>query len=235
MIRYFTAAATLALCGAASISSAQTYYYPTYNVLDNAPNPITNICMFWEAPSQGYGPGIFWGLGGTGITAAGDGQTTSMGDLGKPVYPDGVLLTGVYNDAEGQHLVLFENPATATASENIDFDTLFPNSNETQLIADMENLTNGVDWNDSLNDMFGFVTGDASNIPNGGSTLSAWLTPAANGLPTQGTIEMWSTGTQIGTFTTSIVTQTTTPSPAAAIPFAISAIGLIRRRAKRSS
>jgi hypothetical protein len=232
-MRSFLLLAALAVSASfvASASANTTYYIPTYQVTDDAANPITDICMFWEGPGPNGGPGLFWGGSGEGIYANGGGVTTDLSDLPKPEYPD-VFLMGLYDDGSAEHLVLFMDPTTAAAEEGVDFNTAFPDWSESQLVSDMLTINNpNDDWNDALNDIFGFGTGDAQNIPDGGSTLSAWVTPYPNGAATPGTIEMWSTGTPIGSFTTSIQSEVvaSTPGPAALIPFCLSGIGVIRR------
>ncbi len=224
------------LATAAATSMAQPYYYPTYSVTNNAPNPITNILMFWQAPSHGYGPGVAWVISPMGITADGNGSVTTFQDLGKPVYPDSLLLMGLYHDAEGEHLTLFMNPNTAQAVQNIAFGTVFANSNETQLISDIHAISNSPDsntWNAQLSDIFTFASGDAANIPNGDSTISAWTTPAPSGSPTPGQIAIWSDGVGIGSFSASIQGTRPVPAPAALIPFLAGLIGTARRRIRR--
>ena len=238
MNRIVLSAAVLAAAGFATFANADTtYYIPSYQITNDAPNPITDMMEFWTAPDQGIG--IFWGNNPDGgITADGNGTVTSTSDLPKPVYPSGVLIMGVYNDDEGAHLTLFMDPTTAADVTGVDFDTVFPNSNETQLIDDLEIVCtdpDSDDWGQPLNDIFNFAGGDAMNIPDGDSTQSAWLTPFPDSLPTPGTIETWSGGAPIGTFTATIITQAqtqATPGPAAILPFAVSGIGLLRRRFK---
>lgn len=230
--RRLLVSASLAVLSASSF--AQSYYYPTYQITNNAPNPITNIMMFWQAPSKNYGAGLTWQESSLGFTADGNAATTQLQDLGKPVFPDSLLVMGLYSDSVGEHLTMFMNTQTALAVENIAFGTIFPNTNETQLIADIHTISvapNSDQANAAFSDIFTFATFDSQNIPNGTSTLSAWTTPAANGVPTQGKIAIWSDGLEIGSFATSVQHASPVPGPSAMLPFLAAGLGLLKRRA----
>ncbi len=64
-------------------------------------------------------------------------------------------------DPDGQkHLVLFTNDSWAASAEHIAFGTLFPNTDEDQLIAYLQGSGEGPG-------VFGFADGDAEGGPNG--------------------------------------------------------------------
>jgi hypothetical protein len=214
---------------------------PTYTVVNAYTEPIYDIAMFWQAPSQGYGPGLFWAGNSPGFSVPADG-TATFSDLAKPVPPTGEFLMGLVTDpatatqAAQTHLVLFMNSATAAASENIAFGTVFPHTNEDQLISDLQTISNPTaNWNSALGDLFNFADGDSQHIPDGSSptgTTTAWLTPAGNNIPTPGAVMMWSNGTNIGSFTGTNVTAT--PSPEGYSVFGMGLLGFVfvRRRGK---
>lgn len=230
-----TAVATLLCAGLATIANAQVFYTPTYQITNDAPNSITDIAMFWEAPSEGYGPGILWDpFNQGGIEVAGDGNSTELQDAPKPVDPTGLLLMGLYDDSEGEHLVLFMDQSTASDVQDIEWSNVFPTWDEDQLVYDLQTINDSADqndWGSALDDLFNFVSGAASNIDDNGQTVSAWLDPALSNQPTPGTIEMWSSGTQIGTFTAQAVPSgSSTPGPEAIVPFGLGLLGLLRRK-----
>jgi hypothetical protein len=212
---------------------------PTYSITNELSTPIYDISLWWRAPQQGYGPGSLWGSSGLGFEAAAN-STTSLSDLTKPVPPTGELLLGLVTDPSvgdepGQtHAVVFMNSATASAVANIAFGTVFPNTNETQLISDIEAQT-AANNGSAVNDLFNFVGGDADHIPSGTSptgSITSWITPNAVAVPATGSIMEWSNGTQIGTFTAT--NAAVTPTPASFLCFGVGIVGFFFRKRKRT-
>ncbi len=82
------------------------------------------------------------------------------------------ILLGVASDLPGdptgqQHLVVFTNTAFAASAQGIAFGTLFPTSNEAQLIAALLSMANGTGIDSDYDLLSNFASGVALTGPNG--------------------------------------------------------------------
>jgi hypothetical protein len=146
------AALGLALAGAATGAHAQQYIN-TYQFTSLF--PVTDINILTEHVGSGD------------VTYSFD---ASPGDntITNPFPEDPATRTfmlGVAQDLPGdpagqKHLVLFTNDGWAESAEHIAFGTLFPNTDEDELIAYLQGSGVGPG-------VFGFADGDAENGPNG--------------------------------------------------------------------
>jgi hypothetical protein len=138
----------------------------------------------------------------------------------------GALLMGIAQDLPGdapgqKHAVVMMNDAAANAAAGIDWGTLFPNTDEDQLISDIENSVSGATT--GFTGMSDYFHGDAqTGIHSGSNVLSAWFTPGDHF-----TIETWSGGQIIGSGTSSV---TSVPEPATMAVLGLGVVGVIRRR-----
>jgi hypothetical protein len=129
-------------------------------------------------------------------------------------------------DASGQkHVVLFMSDDAANLSNNIAWGTLFQNTLEDALIADIELATSGQDWpiiQPGLDAVSAFTNGDAMNLGSESVPVSAWFA-------TGGTFSVatWSDGTIIGSGFSEI---TPVPEPATMSLLSIGVLSLIRRK-----
>jgi PEP-CTERM motif len=149
-----------AAADATQVAAPTTPFYISYTIeLQNY--AVSDILLF-EQGEGASGYGITWDSGFNAPVG-----TTTLTDPFLKTNPivDTFLIgltTDLPGDAPGQeHLVLFTNDAFASSAQGIDWDTLFPNTNETTLIND---LLTGDDFS---SDLFGFSAGDAVNGPNG--------------------------------------------------------------------
>lgn len=170
-------------------------------------NDVSNIIIFESG--SGYGD-TTWAFsvsdcGGLGCTS------TITNPFTSPTPITSAFLLGITqnlpNDAPGQeHLVIFGNQAFAAAANGVDWGALFPNTNEDQLIADIQLATSGQSFAtiqpgfDGINT---FLNGDGANYGNTGN--SVWFNVGA---PIK--VVAFSTGQIIGTGTAS---STVVPEP----------------------
>lgn len=218
-----------------SAVAAQADYIPTYSITNNETGPITDMVLFWADPQGGIGS--LNGLGEPGINAPGMGQTTVIQDLPKPRVPAGLFVLGLYQETAAdpvpgqEHVVLFMNSYAASLTANIAWGTIFRHTFEDQLVADLHAMTATED-SGAINDIFAFASGDATTIPDLHSptgTVSSWITPSGSGTPSSGKIMMWSSGTEIGSFSASVQS---TPEPASMAALGLGVVALIRRKKK---
>lgn len=224
----------LTMATLASVSHAQTFYVPTYTATNNNQNPITDMVLLWQDP-QGGGLGLLSVTPEPGINIPGLGQTTTFQDLPKPRVPSGLFVMGLYKETIGEpspgqeHVVLFMNSYAASLTKDIAWGTVFRNTLEDNLIADLHAVSATNDSH-AVGDIFNFAGGDSMHIPDITSPTgdtTAWIAPPPNGTAAQGKIMMWSTGQEIGTFSASAVA---TPEPASLAVLAVGALALMRRK-----
>jgi len=153
-----------------------TQYTTSYTfTLSPGFNDVTNIIMFENGDSYG---GTTWRFdvydrGGSGCTS------TLTNPFTSPALITSALLLGITqdlpNDApEQQHVVIFGNQTFAGAANGVDWRALFPNTDEDQLIADIQLATSGQDFatiQPGFDGISAFVNGDGSNYGNTGNSI----------------------------------------------------------------
>ncbi len=216
--------ALLASMAASSVAhaTAQADYYNNYTF--NSVYPVTNINILTENADS---------LSDTYSFTADTGENTITNGFAQTEPTLRTFLLGVATDLPGdpsgqQHLVVFANDAFAAKAQDIAFGTLFPNTDEDQLVAYLQGEYTPPDGS-SLT--FNFADGDAKSGPNGDLAFQ----------PGAGFSEIaFSTGQIIGT---GVSYESASPggSPISAAPepstwllmiAGIGGIGLMLRRAK---
>lgn len=208
----------------AHASFAAPSYYDYLNFTSSY--AISDIVRF--NVDNGSSGGIGWGgtpPNGWSAAAGYNGNALGYGS------PNGVnnwffmgLTTGLPGDAPGQqHAVLFTNTAFATSAVSIAWGTLFPHTNETTIITDLQTMDNT-----ALNDLgsFAYGSGDAVTGPNGPVSF----TPGSNF-----SIIAFSGGQIIGQGTSVETSPSSVPIPGALMLLGPGLVGLaaIRRRFKK--
>lgn len=139
---------------------------------------------------------------------------------------DGLML-GLVQDLAGdppgqKHMVLLMSSAAADLSANIAWGTLFANTNETELIANLELATSGQDFSiiePGLNALYAFALGDARTgvLGPGGVATDAWfsLGMVSPGATTTSSFKLvaFSSGQIIGEGIASLQTLSPVPEP----------------------
>lgn len=145
---------------------------------------VTDIVYAQQAPDfTGYPPGLFppgleqtiaWRIPGDTLSAEGpdDAETLSILNAFAPFSnATGTFLLGLASDLPGdgdagqEHLVLIANDAFAASAQGVAWSTLFPNTDEDDLISELETITTATDPAEELdfNDIFNFMREDAYN------------------------------------------------------------------------
>lgn len=146
----FALAAILVTVGTFGLrgSVIETSQYTTSYTVTLGPNfnDVTNVIMFENGSDFGSATWPFSAsdCGGAGCTST----LTNPFPSDSPVLS--AVLIGITQDLPGdaagqQHLVLFSNQAFAAAANGVDWSALFPNTDEDQLISDVELATSGQD------------------------------------------------------------------------------------------
>ena len=157
--------ALLAILGSQAAFAAEADG-PTYSINYTATSlyPVSDITIFQSNPTSL-----------TNSFSIGVGESTITNPFTVSSIPTGDFLLGVAtnlasDNGDGQqHLVLFGNDTFVDKAEGVAFGTLFPNTNESALINDLEVIGQTVpgDTTTAYDDLFGFQSGDAVNSPNG--------------------------------------------------------------------
>ena len=203
----FVAMLVLTATSAHAVAVIPSFKYQTsYEVTLNSGIPdVTNIMMLEEGSSFGSATWAFQANGGATTTL------TNPFLFDNPVTQS--LLIGIVQglstdeDSNQKHMVLFMDPTAAASATGIAWDTLFLNTTESQLIANLELATSGQDFSiiqPGLDAIDTFKNGDAA---------SAWFA-----MPGSFTVMTWSDGTVIGSGTGSL-TQIPQPVPEPATLF----------------
>lgn len=219
-----------AIAGSASVASAVGVYQTSYTLNLTADitggQPITNIMLLEE--NDGFGA-TTWAFG-----ADGEGQTTITNPFLTEAPITRSLLVGLIQDLPGdapgqKHVVLIMDPTAAALSENIAWGTLFRNTLEDQLIADIELATSGQPFEliqPGLDGLGQFANGDARDgiLDPQGVPVSAYFATGGEFV-----VESWSSGTVLGRGTSAVVAV---PEPASVgiVVVAAGVVGLRRRR-----
>jgi hypothetical protein len=164
--------------------------------------------------------------------------------------PTGAFMVGLVQDLAGdapgqKHIVLMMDSAAAQAANHIAWGTLFRNTLEDQLIAELELATSGQDWpviQPALDALGAFANGDAMNgilVPPG-QPISAWFALAAvspGTTTTSGfTVMAFSDGQILGEGSASVISvPSPVPEPGSwALMLAGLAVGLhlVKRRSR---
>jgi hypothetical protein len=202
----------------ARLAMAAPGYLTEYEfTIDTGGNPVTNCMIMERAP--GLGHNIFPFVFDSGTSSV---QLSWAGSI----VPTQSLIIGIVNGlpADGaapvDHIVLFMDDTTASATQGVPWDSVFPNTPESALIADLQLATSGQDLATILPGFYGvndWSEGDAV-------TANAWFATGGTF-----TVQTWSDGLSIGSGTSSI---TAVPEPAFLGFVCLSGCALLVRRRK---
>lgn len=216
---------TLALlAGLVALSgAAQAQYFNHYDITLEDNFQITNLMIAEDYNGSGS---LTWAFEVGGI-----GTTRVTNPFPSPELFRGAMIglaQDLPGDPQGQkHVVLMMHPDAAALSANIAWGTLFRNTLEENLIADIELATSGQDWpiiEPGLNGVWDFLNGDFNDgiLGPGGFPQTGWYD--GNG---PFTVMAFSDGKQLGTGT---VEQEPVPEPASLAALALGAAAMRRRR-----
>jgi hypothetical protein len=213
----------------------------TVTTAGNLPE-ITSILTF-NSYADGGG-GVWWSASVPGQTLSWTITDPFLKSSANP--PVDALMVGLVQDLPGdapgqKHVVLMMSSAAAQAATNIAWGTLFRNTLEEQLIADIELATSGLPIEaiePALNNLFDFAGGDARGgiLGPGGVPIDAWFTVAGvqPGSVTSAGFKVmaFSTGQLIGEGTAFTDAVAVVPEPQAWAMWlaGLSALGFVARR-----
>jgi hypothetical protein len=135
--------------------------------------------------------------------------------------PAHTLILGLVSNLPGDdtlntpHMLLFMDPTGAGLASGADWNTLFPNTSESALIANLELATSGQDWSivtPGLDFISNFAVTDAA---------SSWFSTGGNF-----SAVTFSNGVLVGSGTSTITAEGTVPEPSGALTLAL-ALGLL--------
>ncbi len=222
-IAMLTAAVCLGHAGLASADFNTSYTIDLSGGITGGRN-ITNIMLAEESAFQGS---LTWAFGADGM-----GVTTIENPFPTMHPTERSLLLGIVQDLPGdapgqKHMVLMMDPLAATLSEHIAWGTLFRNTLEDQLIADIELATSGQDFSiiqPGLDGIGRFTGGNARDgiLDPIGNTVSAYFTTGG-----AFTVVSWSDGTILGTGTSTVIAI---PEPANVGLMGVAMLAMARRR-----
>lgn len=212
------------LAMSAAFASAQEYYT---NYLTNVQvgQPVTNIMMAEEYDGGG---GMTWAF-----QANGSGQTLLTNPFAKPFPYQSAVLIGLVQDLVGdppgqKHVVLFMNNQAASNVQNIAWGTIFLDTLEQQLIADIELATSGQDWpiiEPGLQGVSDFLqAAKSAQVGPNGTSGSIWFD-----IGSSFSVVAFSDGQIIGDGESY---HEAVPEPASLAALGIGAIALLRRKRK---
>lgn len=219
----FSVIACFATC--AAFASAQLEYYTNYLTHVNIGQPVTNIMIAEEHQSGGA---LTWPF-----QADGNGSSLLANPFPSPVPYQSAVLIGLVQDLVGdppgqKHVVLFMNNQAASNVQNIAWGTIFLETNENQLIADIELATSGQDWEiiqPGVDAVSNFLEqAKSAQVGPGGTDGSIWFD-----LGSSFSVVAFSEGQLIGEGESYIEVV---PEPASLAALGIGAVALIRRKRK---
>jgi hypothetical protein len=213
-------------------TSYDIYYPGTFDT-----PPVTNV-MLYQATDTGSS--LTWAFQ-INPTSGGDFETITN-PFTDPQPTQFASLVGLMVDADSNtHVVLGLATGTAIATAGEDWDQLFPNTSESDLLAALELSTSGGPFcttgppciDSGLDKMFSFMGNDMQNIPdpaNAGGVLDGLFA-----VPGDFTLVSFSNGTTVGggTSLNTAIPLTPTPEPAGWAMMIVGVAGLgaaLRRR-----
>lgn len=222
------------LLGSSAFAGLSYNYTYTFNFPAGSPNyTISNLYLLEAAPGgviSGFNLGLRYP--GDVLSSPAGGSVTTWFAASSPAQ-SALLIAETHDlpgDAAGQkHIVLGMANDAASLGANIAWGTLFRNTDEDQLIADLDHFVDpdpNVAQN-ALQELANFAYGDATSgiLDNLAQPHTAWFDPHGTGF----SIMSWSNGTLqgAGTVTESVVPE---PTSLALIGMGCAAIARKRRR-----
>ena len=200
-------AAVFALCcvpvRADSVSSTTTYY-THYDVTLDSGDGITDVTNIMMVETVN---GFTWAFS-TDCGGAGGCSTTLDNPFGSTYAPTTALLIGLTNG--GNDVVLMTNTTFGAAAVGVDWNTLFPNTDEPTLLGDIQLATSGGPFCTSPGVPAGCINPglDAVGTFGGGDGASAYFT-----IGDSFDVLEFSSGNLIGSGTSSVTSITTPNTP----------------------
>ena len=196
--------------------AARADFYATYAVSIDANTPdVTDILLFETFPP--YTTSMTWSF-----QAPGGATTVIFNPFPRVEPPAQSFLVGVVNgltsdgDSPVDHAVLFLNPdvAATVLAQNLSFADLFPGTQESDLISNIETISRTASGTDAWNASFDFMTNFNASV-QGLSIGNGYFPGPTDSTPANATAIAFSDPQQIGTVTSTLV-QVAGPGPISA-------------------
>ena len=222
-----------------AVAFAQGSYYQynyAFNFNSTADYTISNVYILEARNAPDYSYNYGFRLPGVQVTAPFAGSVSDYPDtLTAPATSSLIIAvtSALPGDAPGQqHVLLGMDDTAASYAANVGWSTLFPNTDEDDIIYDLNNFVNPDQTitDSALQGLVDFAYGDATTgiTDNLHQSYTAWFTPSQN---SAFTLVTWSGGQVVGTGTASVVQSVPEPAPVACLGVGVLAL-LARRRRK---
>lgn len=217
-------------------SARADYVQMSYSLTIDASSPVMTDILMYAPFSNGYIDGYY------GPFQAPPGMTTEIPVIWpQPIMPDQTIVLGIVNglttdgDTPVDHLVMFLNPSVATTilDQNLSFASLFPGSQESDVISWLETSvttpSGTPDWNAAYSSLEAFLTTVHSMvIPAGDGTQSVdgYFNGPFGSAPVDATGIAFSNPQQIGSAqVTGMLVRTSVPEPPSLVLGIVGALG----------
>jgi hypothetical protein len=229
-------AITIAVAFAIDAPRVKAGINTSYSVTVDANTPNVTDILIFETYTSGYYSSSY------SFQAAGNTTSVIVNPFNLDGPPAQSLLMGIVNglpsdgNSPVDHLVMFLNPSVATTilDQNLSFSSLFPNTQESDLITTYETVvrtaSGTADWNAAYASLTQFLFSVQSmtiTTDDGTSTVNGMFAGPTDSTPGEATGIAFSDPLHIGTVTSNLIGAAAVPEPSSLTLGLIGALGCL--------